>query len=166
MSRRRGPGDCETAWLILLQLVGMGVFVLGFFLTRFEMPHVSMCEDGVAAHAPQSNSSNGCWYPQRYERAVVVVIDALRLDFAYSEPSLQNNKVCVRVCACVCACVCCGPQLCSFDGHASVTLMSGAACVYLCDRRRTDRSSPCCKKWLCRTHRMQPCIASWQIHRQ
>ena len=85
-----------TASALIVQQLGLLVFVFGFFLTRFEMPHVSMCNDtlgnGTGIRAT-GNNDHGCWHPRRYDKAIVVVIDALRLDFAYSVPSIENNQV-------------------------------------------------------------------------
>jgi hypothetical protein len=94
----------KVAWLLLAQLLGVAIFGLGFFLTRFELPYRSTCldnalqaarDDGRAASAQAASGEegSGCWFPRRFDRAVVIVIDALRLDFAYSAPSLLSNRV-------------------------------------------------------------------------
>ena len=64
-----------------LQAFALAVFMLGFFLTRQEVPHHSHCQDAALwdVVAPA-----GCWSATprpRFRKAVVVVIDALRFDF-------------------------------------------------------------------------------------
>ena len=87
-------------WLHVVQLIGLAVFLFGFFLTRFEIPHTSMCNDSSELLSQERQTGKGddandgaCWHPRRFDKAVVVVIDALRLDFAFSEPNEANNKV-------------------------------------------------------------------------
>lgn len=47
------------------------LFTRGFLLTRVELPHTSSCSGGTLPKCP----------PQRYDKAVVLVVDALRYDF-------------------------------------------------------------------------------------
>jgi len=56
------------ALLVLGHIVVVTLFLRGFLLTRVELPHVSSCAETGCAH-------------QRYDRAVLVIIDALRHDF-------------------------------------------------------------------------------------
>ena len=65
---------------------GLRLYMTGFFLTRFELRDVSECT-GVPG-APLGGGGggggggrDGCWMPRHFERAVVIVIDALRYDF-------------------------------------------------------------------------------------
>ncbi len=62
--------------------VGILLFVQGFLLTRLELQETSTC--GGQQGAPVDDSS--CWLSREYDRAVVVVIDALRFNF------VQYNK--------------------------------------------------------------------------
>ena len=108
--------SCVDHLLVVLQLAGLAIFVFGFFLTRFEVPHVSMCNDSHivgggrpymyqggggagsnVADNPNYLPAKGCWHPRRFGKAIVVVVDALRLDFAFSTPSDANNQVCKTV---------------------------------------------------------------------
>ncbi|CAM9854883.1 unnamed protein product, partial [Discosporangium mesarthrocarpum] len=86
------------AWVLVVQLIGLGVFTKGFFLTRVELPHKSECDirslltaeeidhlsdaAGVASREDVSVDGKWCWIPHRFKRVVWVVIDALRFDFA------------------------------------------------------------------------------------
>jgi hypothetical protein len=55
------------------------VFVHGFLLTRVELPHVSSCEDAVPR--PAQLRGDACWGHRAFDRAVIVIVDALRYDF-------------------------------------------------------------------------------------
>lgn len=84
------------AWLCCLHLTAIGLFGAGFFLTRRELPASSACEQPPPDSGGGSGSGTvagcvrgeqtagrgvGCWMPPRYDKAIVVVIDALRFDF-------------------------------------------------------------------------------------
>lgn len=66
----------------------VAIFMQGFFLSRVQVPGQSECASppwprGLAPEAaPGGGPGPGCWLEPQYRRAVVVVIDALRLDFA------------------------------------------------------------------------------------
>ncbi|KAJ3358884.1 hypothetical protein GGF32_009895 [Allomyces javanicus] len=77
---------------LLAVLAGLACFRLGFLLTRTTLPDKSDC----AAFAPFPNASfvdgSGCWAPRPHapiRRAVVVIIDALRYDFAAWDPLFE-----------------------------------------------------------------------------
>ncbi|CAM9649322.1 unnamed protein product, partial [Phaeothamnion confervicola] len=99
------------AWVLAVQVVGLYIFGTGFFLTRIELPDKSKCNVSTAllkSHCAVSDlltdeeteylssaaraapSGEGCWLPRRYRRAVWVVIDALRFDFATYDPSARH----------------------------------------------------------------------------
>ncbi|KAL2270383.1 hypothetical protein VTJ83DRAFT_2567 [Remersonia thermophila] len=78
-------------WLLLIHVVGIAYFTSGFLLTRLVLDERSEC-----AMPPTANSTvpdllpswpgkgtveGGCWHPRTFDRAVVVIIDALRYDF-------------------------------------------------------------------------------------
>lgn len=68
--------------LCLSYLTSLLLFQYGFLLKRTEIPKRSECTDvSVTRHS--------CWLPARYHRAVVVIIDALRYDFA--APLVSSN---------------------------------------------------------------------------
>ncbi|KAL2123300.1 hypothetical protein VTJ04DRAFT_3755 [Mycothermus thermophilus] len=84
-------------WLLLVHVVGIAYFTSGFLLTRLVLDQRSECAVPPTVDGTSSSSvvdsllpawkgkgtvDGGCWHPRTFERAVVVVIDALRYDFA------------------------------------------------------------------------------------
>ncbi|KAI5298366.1 Chromatin modification- protein meaf6, partial [Ascosphaera pollenicola] len=89
-------------WFLLVHLAGIYFFTKGFLLTRLVLDDKSSCavlpfEDGdsLATTSPVSGASRsqekGCWHPKAFNKAVVIVIDALRYDFVV--PSAVNPAV-------------------------------------------------------------------------
>ncbi|KAF1970106.1 hypothetical protein BU23DRAFT_538382 [Bimuria novae-zelandiae CBS 107.79] len=76
--------------IVVLHALGIYLFTSGFLLTRIVLDHRSECAappaDG-AAGSPQ----RGCWHPKTFEKAVVVLIDALRYDFTVPQPAEQAH---------------------------------------------------------------------------
>ena len=68
--------------IMLCHTVGLAFFVGGFLLTRYEVPSSSKCDDWPAGSPGTGDPFAGCWLPRRFDTAVVIVIDALRYDFA------------------------------------------------------------------------------------
>lgn len=72
----------------LLYGTAVAIFMQGFFLSRAQVPGQSACTSppwpqGLAPHSDShSGAHTRCWLEPQFSRAVVVVIDALRLDFA------------------------------------------------------------------------------------
>ncbi|MCP9260532.1 GPI ethanolamine phosphate transferase 3 [Dirofilaria immitis] len=70
----------KIAHLTNIMFIGISFFISlllfqhGFLLKRIELTSRSSCSD-VASH-------DACWFPAQYQRVVVVLIDALRYDFA------------------------------------------------------------------------------------
>lgn len=74
------------AWLLALHVVGLWLFTRGFLLTRLVLEDKSQCaRPPVDSELASLAVDGGCWHPKTFERAVVVVIDALRYDFAVPE---------------------------------------------------------------------------------
>lgn len=79
------------AWMLFVHVVGIGYFTSGFLLTRLVLEDKSACDapptgglatsDLLPAWKGKGTVEGGCWHPRTFERAVVVVIDALRYDF-------------------------------------------------------------------------------------
>lgn len=64
-------------------MVGIYLFLSGFLLTRLVLPNKSECANppvSPLSHTPGS-SANGCWHPKSFDKAIVVIVDALRYDF-------------------------------------------------------------------------------------
>ena len=57
----------------ILQFIGVGFFSLGFLLSRQVLPNISECT---------GRQDDSCMQPAKFDKAVVLVIDALRFDFA------------------------------------------------------------------------------------
>ncbi|KAG5463788.1 MAG: alkaline-phosphatase-like protein, partial [Olpidium bornovanus] len=79
------------AWVALLYLAGLYFFTSGFLLTRLRLENASSCAavpgPGYANRSEAEPAAGGggaaeCWYPARFKKVVVLLIDALRFDFA------------------------------------------------------------------------------------
>jgi GPI ethanolamine phosphate transferase 3 subunit O len=72
-------------WVFCVHAVGILIFIRGFFLTRLVVDEKSSCTvppiESILEWEGQGTVGGGCWHPKAFERAVVVVIDALRYDF-------------------------------------------------------------------------------------
>lgn len=80
-------------WLLCIHAIGIAYFTSGFLLTRLVLDEKSNCTvNPVEATATKDVSvlsdwkgrgtaEGGCWHPKTFDRAVVVIIDALRYDF-------------------------------------------------------------------------------------
>lgn len=82
-------------WMLLIHVVGIAYFTSGFLLTRLMLDDKSVCDapptlntstiNGIVDILPnwkgKGTVDGGCWHPKTFERAVVVVVDALRYDF-------------------------------------------------------------------------------------
>ena len=78
-SRPEHPADEPS----LLHAAGIYLFTKGFLLTRLVLGNKSECGKPPIATYGQHRSSyvDGCWHPKTFEKAVIVVVDALRYDF-------------------------------------------------------------------------------------
>ena len=76
-------------WMLCIHVAGIALFISGFLLTRLVLDEKSSC-----AVSPSNSSvkilpdwpgkgtvEGGCWHPKTFDKAVVVLIDALRYDF-------------------------------------------------------------------------------------
>lgn len=70
-------------WVLAIHALAIYLFTSGFLLTRLVLDETSTCVeppiDGLSA--PALDVDRGCWHPKKFERAVVLIIDALRYDF-------------------------------------------------------------------------------------
>ena len=64
---------------------GIYFFTRGFLLTRLVLEEKSSCnEPPITLHSPFPGAGTpeaGCWHPKSFDKAVVLIIDALRYDF-------------------------------------------------------------------------------------
>ncbi|XP_060092254.1 GPI ethanolamine phosphate transferase 3 [Heteronotia binoei] len=79
---RRWPVLGFVAWAALLVAAALGLFARGFLLTRVELPERSACRSPPGPGPPLPSPAQGCWLPRRFARAVLLLVDALRFDFA------------------------------------------------------------------------------------
>lgn len=66
-----------------LHALGIFFFTKGFLLTRLVLDYKSECASppiDLAGSSP-GNHDDGCWHPKTFDKAVVIIIDALRYDF-------------------------------------------------------------------------------------
>ena len=68
-------------WVICLYVCGILIFTKGFLLKRLVIAQNSSCDVNFTSKS-SFHGGQGCWSHRRYKRAVIVVIDALRFDFA------------------------------------------------------------------------------------
>ncbi|KAH7073965.1 hypothetical protein BKA63DRAFT_472486 [Paraphoma chrysanthemicola] len=71
-------------FIILLHIAGIYLFTSGFLLTRLVLDHKSECAvppiDPARAFV-SGDAQKGCWHPKTFNKAVVIIVDALRYDF-------------------------------------------------------------------------------------
>lgn len=69
----------------VITVIGLYFFTRGFLLTRLVLDSKSTCAEPPAplrkTYTGAGTAGAGCWHPKRFEKAVVIVIDALRYDF-------------------------------------------------------------------------------------
>lgn len=89
---QRWPVLLFLAWVCFLFFCGIGLFMSGFLLTRIELANSSSCSDPLAPPPwdKQSLPPGSCWLPQRFPKIVLVIIDALRFEFALFNPAKVN----------------------------------------------------------------------------
>ncbi|KAI9839358.1 MAG: mannose-ethanolamine phosphotransferase gpi13 [Sclerophora amabilis] len=73
-------------WVFFIHVLGIYFFTKGFLLTRLVLDHKSDCKvlpTNIAASSHHSigSPSDGCWHPKSFEKAIVIIVDALRYDF-------------------------------------------------------------------------------------
>ncbi|KAK1149858.1 mannose-ethanolamine phosphotransferase gpi13 [Aspergillus melleus] len=72
-------------WILLLHVAGIYFFTKGFLLTRMVLENKSSCDllpfDDALPNAKAGKGGDGCWHPKSFDKAIVIIIDALRYDF-------------------------------------------------------------------------------------
>ncbi|KAK0370253.1 GPI ethanolamine phosphate transferase [Colletotrichum limetticola] len=73
------------AWMLCLHAIGIAFFTSGFLLTRLVLDEKSNCTapplELSSSWKGQGTVQGGCWHPKSFDKAVVVIVDALRYDF-------------------------------------------------------------------------------------
>ena len=79
-------------WIVFLQVVAIELFATGFFLSRYELPDRSSCaEPPVKGNVTEGNDM--CWVEKSFDKCVILIIDALRYDFASFDSTLPPDSV-------------------------------------------------------------------------
>ncbi|XP_078126757.1 GPI ethanolamine phosphate transferase 3, catalytic subunit [Sander vitreus] len=71
-------------WMCAMYFVGIYLFVGGFLLVRLEVNRTSTCGDVLQ---PGEEPVDFCRVQPRFRRAVLLIIDALKIDFAWFDPN-------------------------------------------------------------------------------
>ncbi|TPX39449.1 hypothetical protein SeMB42_g04213 [Synchytrium endobioticum] len=78
---------CLVTVILLLHAASLYIFASGFLLTRVELDLHNNCSTLHPLLSPTSRKAHAfCWTAPRYERAVILIIDALRHDFVVWDP--------------------------------------------------------------------------------
>uniref|UniRef100_A0A1I8HVW0 GPI ethanolamine phosphate transferase 3 n=1 Tax=Macrostomum lignano TaxID=282301 RepID=A0A1I8HVW0_9PLAT len=67
------------------------LFASGFLLSRTELHNRSACREATAGFAGRGDLRDGCWLPRRFDRVMLLLVDALRFDFLRPNRSLANR---------------------------------------------------------------------------
>lgn len=86
---------CLLLWTCAVYFVGVYLFVGGFLLVRLEVNRTSTCGDALE---PAAEPADFCRAQPRFLRVVLLIIDALKVDFARydsnnTEPRPYENKL-------------------------------------------------------------------------
>ncbi|GAM86076.1 hypothetical protein ANO11243_040860 [Dothideomycetidae sp. 11243] len=80
----------------ILHAAGIYLFLGGFLLTRLVLDDKSECAHPPIALSdkyPPGSVERGCWHPKSFNKAVVIIVDALRYDFTVPfQASSQNPR--------------------------------------------------------------------------
>ncbi|KAG7266329.1 hypothetical protein CRUP_038480 [Coryphaenoides rupestris] len=86
---KRLPILCLLLWLCALFYVGIYLFVSGFLLVRLEVNRTSTCDDVLP---PGGAQRDFCSARPRFRRTLLLIIDALKIDFARFDPSNKTPR--------------------------------------------------------------------------
>ncbi|KAF3920429.1 hypothetical protein ABW20_dc0104322 [Dactylellina cionopaga] len=79
-------------WVAYTQAVGIYLFTRGFLLSRLVLESKSECTVSPLTVSPyQGEPKDGCWHAKTFDKAVIILIDALRYDFTV--PQVDSNGV-------------------------------------------------------------------------
>lgn len=82
---------CLFGYVSVLYIVGTLIFTKGFLLKRNVVAENSTCRVDFAKYSSGENhGTQGCWLHRRFDKAVLIIIDALRFDFI--KPSRDESK--------------------------------------------------------------------------
>lgn len=77
-----------------LYVIGIFLFTRGFLLKRLVINEYSECTDipHLLSDPQYSSNTKGCWLKRRHAKAVILIIDALRYDFALYNASVDDQE--------------------------------------------------------------------------
>ncbi|XP_020486218.1 GPI ethanolamine phosphate transferase 3 isoform X1 [Labrus bergylta] len=84
MKMKRLPVLSLLLWLCAVYFVGLYLFVGGFLLVRLEVNRTSTCGDVLQ---PGDEPADFCRAEPRFRKVVLLIIDALKIDFARFDPN-------------------------------------------------------------------------------
>lgn len=73
----------------ILQTIGLAFFTRGFLLSRNVLPDLSTCADQSHGIIPPDSP---CFHPSPFNKAVILIVDALRFDFTIPIPDVNENS--------------------------------------------------------------------------
>lgn len=73
-------------WMCCVFYVGIFLFVGGFLLVRLEVNRTSTCKDILPPASSNSTSPDFCPEHPRMRRVIILIIDALKAEFAHYDP--------------------------------------------------------------------------------
>ncbi|GAB7353400.1 hypothetical protein MBLNU459_g3874t1 [Dothideomycetes sp. NU459] len=82
------------ALILLFHVLGAYLFLSGFLLTRLVLDFKSECAVPPAPVSGWTSGSpaRGCWHPKQFDKAVVILVDALRYDFTVPWTPTQPHE--------------------------------------------------------------------------
>lgn len=81
MKGMRTMGIHRSSWIVIftaVHVLSILLFMKGFLLTKLELPNTSACDLGRDL---LGRNVSGCWSDTRFDKVIMVVVDALRYDF-------------------------------------------------------------------------------------
>ena len=97
-THRRNKKTLKELFVPILALGGLYWFSASFFLAKRSLPFVSKCDEArtilrevlllskdeadIVIGTAESDDREGCWLPRKIDSLVILVVDALRFDFA------------------------------------------------------------------------------------
>ncbi|MCJ1285560.1 mannose-ethanolamine phosphotransferase gpi13 [Xylographa opegraphella] len=85
-------------WILFLHAIGIYFFTKGFLLTRLVLNDKSECLQPPLKVSHTSSIGGGCWHPKQFDKAIIIIIDALRYDFTVpyqAQPRHYHNTLTV-----------------------------------------------------------------------
>lgn len=80
-------------WLLVVHAIGIWLFGSGFLLSRLVLEEKSECTiPPIQSELAPLTVTDGCWHPKTFDRAVVILIDALRYDFTVPQTPEQAEQ--------------------------------------------------------------------------